>query len=58
MNYAGAVASAKTAYAGVLAAAAAIGVKVEPQSYQADYKAKGQSPKFVDTVDYIHRLAP
>lgn len=58
MNYAAAVTSAKTAYAGVLAAAAAIGVKVEPQSYQADYKAKGKSPKFVDTVDYLHRLAP
>jgi hypothetical protein len=58
MNYAAAVVSAKTAYVGVLAAAAAIGVKVEPQSYQADYKAKGKSPKFVDTVDYIHRLAP
>lgn len=58
MNYGAAVISARTAYMGVLTAAAAIGVKLEPQSYQADYKAKGRSPKFVDTVDYRKRLAP
>ena len=58
MNYGAAVASAKAAYMQVLAAAAAINVQVEPQSWQADYKAKGKSPKFVDTVDYLHRLAP
>lgn len=58
MNYGAAVISARTAYMGVLTSAAAIGVKVEPQSYQADYKAKGRSPKFVDTVDYRKRLAP
>lgn len=58
MNYGAAVTSARRAYMGVLKAAAAIGVKVEPQSYQADYKAKGRSPKFVDTVDYRKRLAP
>ena len=58
MNYSGAVTKAKLAYQQVLAAAAAINVKVEPQSWQADYKAKGKSPKFVDTVDYLHRLAP
>ena len=40
------------AYEDVLAAAAQINVKVEPQSWQADYKAKGQSGKFVDSVDY------
>ena len=39
------------AYEDVLAAAQ-INVKVEPQSCQADYKAKGQSGKFVDSVDY------
>jgi hypothetical protein len=38
----------------LLDAAARIRVKVEPQSYTADYKAKGASPKFVDEVDY-HR---
>jgi len=58
MDYAGAVVEAKAAYQRVLAAAAAINVKVEPQAWQADYKAKGKSPKFVDTVDYLHRLAP
>jgi hypothetical protein len=58
MDYANAVKSAKQAYVQVLAAAAAINVKVEPQSWQADYKANGLSPKFIDTVDYLHRLAP
>jgi hypothetical protein len=58
MNYGAAVATAKSAYLQVLAAANAINVQVEPQSWQADYKAKGKSPKFVDTVDYLHRLAP
>jgi len=58
MDYAGAVARAKRAYAKVLQAAAAIGVQVEPQAWPADYKAKGVSPKFVDRVDYLHRLAP
>jgi hypothetical protein len=57
MDYAAAVARAKLAYAGVLAAAAALKVHVEPHAYQADYKAKGTSPKFVDTVDYRKRLA-
>jgi acetyl-CoA C-acetyltransferase len=33
------------------------GVQVEPQNYTADYKAKGRSPMFVDTVDY-HRSRP
>ena len=58
MNYPAAVISARAAYMGVLTVAAAIGVKVEPQSYQADYKAKGRSPKFIDYVDYRKRLAP
>jgi hypothetical protein len=52
MDYAGAAFHAKAAYSDVLAAAAQIKVKVEPQSWQADYKAKGQSGKFVDSVDY------
>lgn len=52
MDYAGAAMYAKQAYAGVLAAAAQINVPVEPQSWQADYKAKGASDKFVDTLDY------
>jgi hypothetical protein len=58
MHYGAAVATAKSAYLQVLAAANAINVQVEPQTWQADYKAKGKSPKFVDTVDYLHRLAP
>lgn len=52
MDYAGAAHHAKLAYNDVLAAAAQINVQVEPQSWQADYKAKGESSKFVDSVDY------
>jgi len=52
MDYAGAVFHAKAAYNDVLAAATQIKVQIEPQSWQADYKAKGQSGKFVDSVDY------
>ena len=51
-NYAQAAVSAKTAYRDVMAAAAQAGVIVEPQNYTADYKAKGRSPKFIDTVNY------
>jgi hypothetical protein len=58
MDYATAAAQANMAYRGVLAAAAQAGVNVEPQNYTADYKSKGRSPKFVDTVDYNHRMAP
>jgi hypothetical protein len=54
MKYDSAVAFAKAAYGDILKAAARLRVPVEPQSYQADYKAKGASPKFVDEVDY-HR---
>ena len=57
MNYGTAAAKAKQAFGTVLMAAAQAGVHVEPQSYTADYKAKGRSPKFVDTVSY-KRLAP
>jgi hypothetical protein len=52
MEYSSAAANAKAAYQDVLEAAARIRVQIEPQSYQADYKAKGASPKFVDEVDY------
>jgi len=51
-DYPGGAVSAKVAYGRVLAAAAAIGVNIEPQSYTADYKAKGRSTKFIDTVNY------
>jgi hypothetical protein len=56
MDYGTAAARAKQAFGTVLMAAAQAGVQVEPQSYTADYKAKGRSPKFVDTVNY-KRLA-
>lgn len=52
MDYAGAAANAKMAYSKVLEAAAQINVQIEPQSWQADYKAKGADGKFVDGVDY------
>ncbi len=52
MDYPTAVISARQAYQLVLDAAAQINVKVEPQAWQADYKSKGKSPKFIDTVDY------
>ena len=52
MDYAGAALHASLAYGDVLAAAAQINVPVEPQSWQADYKAKGASGMFVDSVDY------
>ena len=52
MDYAGAALHAKLAYEDVLSAAAQINIQVEPPSWQADYKAKGASDKFVDTVDY------
>jgi hypothetical protein len=56
MDYAAAAARAKLAYLKVLAAARQAGVHVEPQSYTADYKSKGRSSKFIDTVNY-KRLA-
>ena len=52
MDYAGAAMHAKLAYEDVLAAAAQIQIQVEPQSWQADVKAKGKSEKFIDSVDY------
>ena len=57
MDWAGSALEAQLAYCDVLAAAAQIKVPVEPQSWQADYKAKGLSSLFIDSVDY-HRSAP
>src|SRR5205085_11366470 len=57
MDYTTAATKAKLAYSGALASAAQAGVHIEPQSYTADYKSKGKSPKYVDTVNY-KRLAP
>ncbi len=52
MDYSAAVLNAKSAYQQVLDAAKQIKIQVEPQAWQADYKSKGKSPKFVDEVDY------
>lgn len=57
MDYLDAVTHAQLAYRDVLAAAAAINVQVEPQAWQADYRAKGKGSHFVDEVDY-QRLKP
>ena len=51
MDYAGAVFHAKAAYDDIVAAAGGINVQIEPQSRQADYKAKDVSGAFVDEVD-------
>lgn len=50
-DYPNAAAKASSAYRGLLAAAAAIHVAIEPQSSQADYRAKGRSYHFVDSAD-------
>jgi hypothetical protein len=52
MDYDDAVASAKSAYDTVVAAAGEINVTIEPGSWQSDYKSKGTSSAFVDGVDY------
>ena len=52
MSYASAASNAKMAYRKVLTAAANLHIPVEPQSWQADYKAKGASYMYVDSVDY------
>lgn len=57
MDYEDAAADAQAAFNDVLAAAEEINVQVEPQAWQADYKAKAQSDKFIDTVDY-QRMKP
>ena len=57
MNYVDAAITSEEAYRLVLEAADAINVKVEPQSWQADYKSKGKSGKFVDDVN-DHMLRP
>jgi len=53
-DWAGAMLAAEEAYRAVMEAAAAINVQVEPQSSQADYKARGQAYAFVDPVHH-HR---
>jgi hypothetical protein len=55
MHYGTAAVRAKAAFSHVLDAAAATNVQVEPQAWPADYRAKGASPKFVDTVNYQRR---
>jgi hypothetical protein len=57
MNYTTAATQAKLAFNNVVAAAAQAGVNIENQNYTVDYKSKGRSPKYVDTVDY-KRMAP
>jgi hypothetical protein len=52
MDYASAAGHANQAYKDILAATAEIDVHVEPQAWPADYRAKGQSPKFVDSVEF------
>jgi len=50
MQYDSAAALTKNAYIKIVNAAAQINVKVEPQAYQADYKSRGISSKFVDRI--------
>ncbi len=57
MDYGLAAAYAKSAYDEIVAAADAINVMIEPQSWQADYKAKGSAEKFLDLDDY-QRMKP
>ncbi len=45
---------AEKSYRKVIAAAAQIGIPIEPQNYTADYKARGQAYAFVDPVNH-HR---
>ncbi|HEX6737489.1 MAG TPA: hypothetical protein VF310_04350 [Vicinamibacteria bacterium] len=53
MDYRAAARLAKGAYDDVSAAAAQLGLKVEPEAWQADYKAFGKSFKFVDPLDRL-----
>jgi hypothetical protein len=57
MNYTTAATQAKLAYTTVLAAAGQINVHIEPQAWQADYKSKGKSAKFIDFANG-HRNLP
>jgi hypothetical protein len=52
MDNAGAVFHAKAACKDIVAAAGGINLQIEPQSWQADYKAKDVSGAWVDEVDY------
>jgi hypothetical protein len=51
MDYLGALTWAHEAYELVLGAAVQIAVPVEPQSWQADYRARGVAWKFIDTAN-------
>ncbi len=53
-DWAGAQLLARDAYDTVMAAAAEINVQIEPQSSEADYKARGRAYAFVDPVHH-HR---
>jgi hypothetical protein len=53
MDYRAAARQALGAYNDVLRAAALAGVQVEPEAWQADYKAFGKSFKFVDPLDRL-----
>lgn len=55
MDYLDAVTLAKAAYDAVVDAARTLNVRLEPQSWQADYKSKSRNGKFVDGVDYGNR---
>ena len=57
MEYDDASASAKSAYGQLLNAAARINVQIEPQSWQAGYKAKAVAGHFVDRVPYDRLIA-
>jgi hypothetical protein len=50
MQYRDAAAKARLAYKKVLAAAAALKIKIEPQSSPADYRSRGKSYMFTDTL--------
>ncbi len=57
MEYEAAAKRAQSAYRKVLEGATLANVEVETQAWQADYRSKGKSPKFVDPLD-AHRRAP
>ncbi len=59
MDYEAAMTKAQAAYKDVLMAADQINVPVEPQVWQADYKAKSANSYFVDSVEYeSQRMKP
>ena len=52
MEYASAAAHVQETYLLALGAAAQLGIKIEPQAWQADYKVKNVNGKFADGLDY------